>query len=270
VNASERRGVQTPDDVQGIQSIELGGSVLRALISAHGDALPLRDVAQLAGMSASKARRYLLSFSRIGLVSQETATGYYGLGPLAIHLGLAAIAAIAVDRVAPPVIRELRRWLQETIVLTIWSDNGPIILQAEDNQRAVMINARIGSALPMLGSATGRLFAAYYDTEMTLPRITLELSRTAKGTALRQARHDYDLRLDEVRRHGAARTEGELLSGVSALAAPVFDHAGLLVAGLGVLGHRGILDVSWGGTPCTELKRSAATLSELCGYSPPK
>jgi DNA-binding IclR family transcriptional regulator len=262
--------MQTPGDVQGIQSIELGGSVLRALIDANGDPIPLRDVAQSAGMSASKARRYLLSFSRIGLVSQEAATGYYGLGPLAIHLGLAAIAAIAVDRVAPPVIRELRRRLQETIVLTIWSDNGPIILQAEDSQRAVMVNARVGSSLPMLGSATGRLFAAYYDTEITLPRIGLELSKTAKGTALRLAQHDYDLGLDEVRRRGAARTEGELLPGVSALAAPVFDHAGSLVAGLGVLGHRGILDVSWDGVPCTELKRSAASLSELCGYSPPR
>ncbi|HEV8021649.1 MAG TPA: IclR family transcriptional regulator [Candidatus Lustribacter sp.] len=262
--------MQTPDDVQGIQSIELGGSVLRALINANGDTLPLRDVAQVAGMSASKARRYLLSFARIGLVSQEAATGYYGLGPLAIRLGLAAIAAIAVDRLAPPVIRELRRRLQETVVLTIWSDNGPIILQAEDSQLAVMINARIGSTLPMLGSATGRLFAAFFDPDATRPRITEELSRVAKGPALRQAQHDFDLRLDEVRRHGAARTEGELLNGVSAMAAPVFDHTGSLIAGLGVLGHRGILDVSWTGTPCTELKRSAAALSELCGYTPPK
>jgi DNA-binding IclR family transcriptional regulator len=262
--------MQTPDDVQGIQSIELSGSVLRALIDANGDTLPLRDVALAAGMSASKARRYLLSFSRIGLVSQEAATGYYGLGPLAIRLGLAAIAAIAVDQVAPPVIRELRRRLQETIVLTIWSDRGPIILQAEDSQLAVMINARIGSALPMIGSATGQLFAAYFDPETAGPRIAEELSRTAKGPALRQAQHDYELRLDEVRKHGAARTEGELLSGVSALAAPVFDYSGSLVAGLGVLGHRGILDVSWTGTPCTELKRSAAALSGLCGYSPPK
>jgi DNA-binding IclR family transcriptional regulator len=269
VHAREARGMQTPDDVQGIQSIELGGSVLRALINANGDTLPLRDVAQLAGMSASKARRYLLSFSRIGLVSQEAATGYYGLGPLAIRLGLAAIAAITVDRVAPPVIRELRRRLQETIVLAIWSDNGPTVLQVEDSQRAVMLNTRIGSTLPMISSATGQLFAAYYDPEATAPRIALEFSKTPKGAALKQARHDYETRVDEVRRRGVARSEGELLPGVSALAVPVFDHAGSLVAGLGVLGHRGVLDLNWSGTPCAELKRSAATLSELCGYSTP-
>lgn len=262
--------MQTPDDVQGIQSIELGGSVLRALITANGDTLPLRDVAQLAGMSASKARRYLLSFSRIGLVSQEAATGYYALGPLAIRLGLAAIAAISVDRIAPPVMRDLRRRIHETIVLTIWSENGPTVLRVEDSQRAVMLDARIGSTLPMISSATGRIFAAYYDPAATGPRIADELSLTAKGAALKQARHDYEMGLDDVRRRGIARSEGALISGVSTLAAPVFDHAGSLVAGLGVLGHRGILDVSWDGTPCAELKRSAAALSELCGYTPPK
>jgi len=262
--------MRTPDDVQGIQSIELGGSVLRALITANGDAMPLRDVAQLAGVSASKARRYLLSFLRIGLVSQDAGTGFYGLGPLAIRLGLAAIAAVTVDRIAPPVMRELRRRIQETIVLAIWSDNGPTVLQVEDSQRAVTLNARIGSTLPMISSATGRIFGAYYDPEATEPRIAVELTKTAKGAAPKQARSDYETRLDEVRRRGLARSEGALISGVSTLAAPVFDHAGSLVAGLGVLGHRGVLDVSWSGVPCAELRRSAALLSELCGYAPPK
>ena len=257
-----------PNDVRGIQSIELGGSVLKALIDVRGTALPLRDVAQAAGMSASKARRYLLSFARIGLVSQDAAGGYYELGPLAIRLGLAAIAAMTVDRVAPPIIRDLRRRLQETTVLTIWSDNGPIVLQVEDSQRPVTLTAPIGSTLPMTGSATGLLFGAYFDAEATAPRIALELSAKVHDAGARQARRDYDLRLDEVRLHGMARVEGELLSGVSALAAPVFDHSGSLVAGIGVLGHRGILDTRWDGIACTELKRAAALLSERCGYAP--
>ena len=154
-------------------------------------------------------------------------------------------------------------------MLTIWSDNGPMILQAEDNQGAVMRNARIGSTVPIINSATGQIFRRILRPRGDRTRITAELSRKMKGAALKQARHDYEP-VWTSSSPGAARTEGELLSGVSALAAPVFNHTGSLVAGLGVLGHRGILDVSWSRTPCTELKRSAAALSELCGYSPPK
>ena len=258
------------DDVRGIQSIELGGSLLRALLDVRDDSLPLRDVAQAAGMSASNARRYLLSFARIGLVSQDPASGHYELGPLAIRLGLAAIARTTVDRVAPPIVRELRRRLQETVVLAIWSDNGPTVLQVDDSQHEVTLNARIGSTLAMTRSATGLIFGAYFDTEATEPRITVELSANATGAAPSEARRDYEERLEEVRRHGIARIEGRHIAGVSALAAPVFDHSGSLVAALGVIGHRGILDVTWDGIACSELKRSAALLSERCGYAPGK
>jgi DNA-binding IclR family transcriptional regulator len=74
------------DDVQGIQTIELGGSVLNALIDAGGS-LPLRDVASAAAMSPSKARRYLLSFARIGLVAQT--------GAKCMNLALADVAVLA-------------------------------------------------------------------------------------------------------------------------------------------------------------------------------
>ena len=44
-----------------------------------------------------------------------------------------------------------------------------------------MLNARIGSTLPMINSATGQLYAAYYAPDATAPLITVELSIKAKG-----------------------------------------------------------------------------------------
>jgi len=59
---------------QGIQSIEVGTRLLRAL-AAHGRAMMLRDVARHAGMPPAKAHRYLVSFMRMGLVEQDANTG---------------------------------------------------------------------------------------------------------------------------------------------------------------------------------------------------
>jgi DNA-binding IclR family transcriptional regulator len=247
------------DDVRGIQSIELGGAVLRALIDAQGTRIPLREVANAAGMSASKARRYLLSFERIGLVSQDPETAYYELGPLAIRLGLAALASISVDRVAPPVLSELRRQLHETIVLAIWSDNGPTALQVQESPRPVSLNARIGTTFPMTTSATGLIFCAYYDPAITAPRVAAEAHDTSELAA----------NIARIRAHGIAHIEGTLLPGVSALGTPVFDHNGKLVAALIVVGHGGILDTSVDGKPATALKTAAALLSSRCGYVAP-
>ena len=83
----------------------------------------------------------------------------------------------------------------------------------------------------------------------TEARITVELSENLTGAAASAARSDYDERLEEVRKRGVARIEGRHIAGVSALAAPVFDDSGSLVAALGVIGHRGILDCTWTGSP---------------------
>ena len=39
-------------------------------------------------MSAAKAHRYLVSFQRLGLVTQDSRTARYDLGPAALKLGL--------------------------------------------------------------------------------------------------------------------------------------------------------------------------------------
>lgn len=56
----------------GIQSVEVGFSLLQALGQAPGP-LMLRDLARAAGMSAAKAHRYLVSFQRLQLVVQDAA-----------------------------------------------------------------------------------------------------------------------------------------------------------------------------------------------------
>ena len=67
---------------RGIQSIEVGGALLKAL-AHHGRALPLKDLAAEAGMVPAKAHPYLVSFGKLGLIEQDAASGRYGLGPLA-------------------------------------------------------------------------------------------------------------------------------------------------------------------------------------------
>ena len=67
---------------RGIQSIEVGGELLRAL-ARSGEPMMLRDLAREAGMAPAKAHPYLASFSRIGLIEQDETNGRYEIGALA-------------------------------------------------------------------------------------------------------------------------------------------------------------------------------------------
>src|SRR5260370_9001489 len=75
----------------GIQSVEVGGRLLRALIGSAG-AMNLTPLAKAAKMPATKARRYLMSFIRLGLVAQAPHTRQYNLGPLHLSIQLTPIA----------------------------------------------------------------------------------------------------------------------------------------------------------------------------------
>jgi DNA-binding IclR family transcriptional regulator len=76
---------------RGIQSIEVGGRLLRALARV-GEPMMLRDLAREAGMTPAKAHPYLVSFSRLGLVERNDIAGRYEVGALALELGLCQLA----------------------------------------------------------------------------------------------------------------------------------------------------------------------------------
>ena len=77
---------------RGIQSVDTGIRLLEVLERADGP-LALKDLSAQAELDPSSAHRYLASFVRSGLVRQD-ADSRYDFGPLALHIGLAAIRRI--------------------------------------------------------------------------------------------------------------------------------------------------------------------------------
>lgn len=245
----------------GIQSVEIGAEILRALIAA-GRPVALKDLARLAGMSAGKAHRYLVSLTRSELVRQDPATGHYGVGPMAIALGLAGLRGLDVVRLAAAVLPDLRDEVGETTLLALWSAHGPVVIDLEESSRPVYMNIRVGSLLPLLTTATGLLFAAYLPAGVTAP--LLQAERTARSLAPAAV----ERRLAATRGTGLAAVEGDLVSGVAALAAPIFDHKGRIAAVIGLLGRVEELDVGFDGHTAARLRRTAAEISRRLGHDP--
>ena len=115
--------VELTKQQQGIQSIEIGAQLLRAL-AANGRSMKLIDLAKKSGMPAAKAHRYLVSFIRMGLVEQDTNTGRYDLGEFSLELGLASLSRIDAVRLADPVLEDLCEEIGETVALSVWGNNG--------------------------------------------------------------------------------------------------------------------------------------------------
>jgi len=246
--------LREPNERSGIHSIEVGTPLLLALADLPA-AASLSDLAARAGITPSKAHRYLASFMRLGLVEQNAETGRYDLGPAALTVGLAALRRLDPVRQGAAALRGLCDRLGETTVLTVWANKGPTIVGWEESDRPVTVNVRIGSVLPLTTSANGHIFLSWLPSAVTAPLVTAE-GASAQDVAAVVAR---------TRRDGLARVDGDLQAGIAALAAPVFGHDGRLQAAICIVAASRSLELSGSGAAATALRATADELTARLG-----
>ncbi|WP_374710291.1 IclR family transcriptional regulator [Paraburkholderia terricola] len=252
----------------GIQSIEVGFRLLDVL-THEPRAMMLRDLAQRAGMSPAKAHRYLVSFLRLGVVAQDPLSGRYELGGFALQLGLARLARVDGVKLARIALAELRERLDLTVGIAVWGNQGPTMVHWMESSHPAKASLKLGDVMPLLGSATGLLFAAYLPPSKTAAMLERELADSRRSSHMGGPRTHEEVErvLADVRRHEAARVEGMLLPTIHAFCMPVFDSTGELALGIVALGHEGAFDIRWGGEIDTALRECAQKLSYELGYS---
>ena len=251
----------------GIQSIEVGFRLLEVLTN-EPRAMMLRDLAQAAGMSPAKAHRYLVSFQRLGLVAQDPVSQRYELGGFALQMGLARLARVDGVKLARIALTELRDRLDQTVGIAVWGNQGPTVVHWMESSHPAKASLKLGDVMPLLGSATGLLFAAYLPRSKTGAMLERELQDSRKSRAPDAPRtlDEAERLLRDVRAHEAARVEGMLLPTIHAFCMPVFDSAGELALGLIALGHEGSFDIRWGGEVDVALRECARRISYELGY----
>jgi len=256
---------------RGIQSVEVGGQLLIAL--AHsGRPMALKDLAREAGMSPAKAHPYLVSFGKLGLIAQDEASGRYGLGPLALQLGLISLQQFDPVRLATPLLRELAQSLKHTMAIAVWGNRGATIVRIEEAPSAVHVNMRHGTVMTLRGTASGMLFAAHLPREKVLAALADEQAaelrqqgRAVPAGLRAEIDAEFEAELAQIREHGVSRISGGAIAGVSAMAAPVFDDAGSIVLSLTAIGPTAVFDSKRDGEVATALRRGAHALSKQLG-----
>ena len=263
--SSTRKGpapsAPSPRLQRGIQSVEVGGQLLRAL--AHqGRPMALKDLAREAGMAAAKAHPYLVSFGKLGLIEQDAQSGHYGLGPLAMQLGLISLQQYDPVRLATPLIGELARTLGHTVGVAVWGNRGPTMVRIEEAPSAVHVNMRHGTVMSLRGTASGLLFCAYLPRATVLPLLVAEQEGNKRATGFDAA---FQAQLARVREQGLAQAVDASVPGISAMAAPVFDVGDRIVMSLTAIGPSAIFDARADGAVARVLRHSAGELSRQLG-----
>lgn len=243
---------------RGIQSVEVGGQLLKAL--AHtGRRMALKDLARDAGMTAAKAHPYLVSFGKLGLIEQDPASGHYGLGPLALQLGLISLQQADPIRLAMAALPGLALRVGATVGLAVWGTRGPTVIAVEDGPTDVHVAMRHGTNASVRHTASGKLFAAH------LPQDKVAAALAADGDANALEDPAFVAELTQIRAHQLSVVRDQLVPGIAAVAVPVFDGLGRLALCLTAIGPTATLDPQPGSANARLLQEAAQALSGRLG-----
>jgi DNA-binding IclR family transcriptional regulator len=252
-----------------VQSIEVGGRLLLALSQNPGP-LTLKDLAALAELPASRAHPYLGSFGRLRLIEQNPETGLYALGPAALQLGLTCLHQLDPVRAALPVAQDLAAKTGFAVALSVWGNFGPTVIRLIEARQPLHIAMRVGTVMSILGTATGRAFAAVMPLESIEQSMKAALGDAGQKNAYPASSinaTELAKAAEEVRTYGVTRAVGRPIPGVNAFSAAAFDHDGEPVIVITALGHQDHFPEAWDSDAAHAVREAAAEISSRLGWS---
>ncbi|WP_444634345.1 IclR family transcriptional regulator [Cupriavidus oxalaticus] len=259
---------RTRERRQRVQSAVTGMAVLKGLARLGGRA-SLTALAAHIDESPAKVHRYLVSLLEEGLVAQESGTQQYHLGYEALQIGMAAMRQADPIRLAEASLVRLRETLEVTCFVAVMGNKGPTIMRFEEPGLPVTVNVRAGSVMPLLWSATGRVFLGLLDETRVQAQAREEL---AEAGPARLALLDREDPIGALRRavqaDDCAWVRDTNLTGISAVAAPVRDYTGRVCAVLTALGATGGFDPSIDGPVGAAVRHEARVVSAALGFNP--
>lgn len=234
--STKRKSKDGKSEGRGVQSIELGSRLLRALCQ-EGEPMMLKDLAQVAGFAPAQAHAYLVSYRKIGIVEQDPDTGRYFLGPFALDLGMTAMRTTDPMHLASDAVADLSERTALNVALVVWGSFGPTVIQLRESGSQLTMNTRPGTVYSMTGTASGRVFSAFLPDAIVKEAVAREKREGPASGRVGSARFVSRREIEQIREAGFATVEDPPVPGISAFAAPVFDHTGQIVLAITIIGQ---------------------------------
>ena len=217
------------------QSLAHGLDIL-LLFDTSSPALTVAEISKRLGFSQSKTYRQVRTLMKYRLLQENPGTAQYSLGLNALRIGLLAQQNLNLPTIARPLMKELSVITKETVLLTAVNGTQGVVLERVESEEPIRFSVfQAGANLPLHCGASSKILMAYLpeaDWERIiakegLKRYTVNTITDSKG---------LKAHLREIRRKGYGFSDQEVDRDVRAVAAPILNGMGELVAGLSVAG----------------------------------
>jgi IclR family pca regulon transcriptional regulator len=196
--------------------------------------MTLSEAALAANVSRATARRILRTLAELGYVEQRGRQ--FSLSPNIMQLGFAYLSTQSWIERAVPLMKELSERLRESCSAAILQGNEVVYVARVPTRRIMSVAIAVGSRLPAFHTAVGRVQLGFLDPSEIWRRLKSLRIEPLTPSTITDLQALYE-RIRDDHAQGFSIVDEELERGLRAIAVPVLDRHGEVVAGLNLSTH---------------------------------
>jgi DNA-binding IclR family transcriptional regulator len=247
-----------------VQSVDRAIAILYLLAERGRDGVGVTEVAAELGVHKSTAFRLIMALENGDLVEQVEERGKYHLGRGIVRLAGATTAQLELPNESRPACKRLAADLGETVNIAIAESGEATSILQEYGSSAIAGRNWIGQRTPLHATASGKVLLSWADAAEMKEVLASDLARYTPHTITEAS--VLKAELTKAREQGWASTAEELELGLNAIAAPIRNSAGDVVASVGVSGPSFRLTVESFDDVAARVVAGAHEISTRLGY----
>lgn len=224
----------------------------------------ISEIAQAVNLHKATAYRIVTTLVNYGYLEWVAEDQKYRLGLELTNLGFQVIRRMDLRQEALPYMKQLVQEWGETCDLSLYDHGKTFYIEVLRGNHALTISAAVGQRLPAHATASGKLFLAYLpqeelDAVLKQPLdVYTENTVTSPDVILKQ--------LKMIRDQGYAVDYEEYEVGICAIAAPICNRSGNVIAAIGSPSPTSRMTPERIDEIAVAFKKAARAISHRMGY----
>lgn len=196
--------------------------------------LTFQEIIELSGIPKTSVYRMLQSLEEMQFL-EKGPDAKYRLGLVFLKFGSLVSSRLDLRHIAYPIMKALHDEVEEAVNLIVRQGDEAIYIEKIDLKQKVRLYTAVGRKSPLYAGACSRVILSFLpDAEMRAYVQNTELKPFALGTITdKQLLYQS---IEKARQDGFTVSHSELENYTSAIAAPIFNHLGEVVAGISIAG----------------------------------
>lgn len=227
----------------------------------------LSELARATGIDKVIAYRLLRALVQEEFASKDPISNHYRLGPAVMDLANSHVARIDLLAVARPHLNALWKETGETVHFMVRRDLKASIVMVLESPHELRVAGRIGDAVPLYCTSSGRCFIAFGDAALRRDALRGPLGPWTRFTITDRA--VLEAEIERVRAVGFAIDDRQILEHARAAAAPIFGADGEVLSCVVVIGPSMRVTRAKARTIAKSVRETARRVSRELGYTAP-